>query len=107
MIARIWHGWTTPQNADAYEQLLKEEIFVGIAAKQIAGYKGVQLLRRAVATEIEFTTLMWFDSVESVRLFTSKEDYEEAYVPNAARMLLARFDARAAHSTLQHELVYP
>jgi len=30
MIGRIWHGWTTPANADAYEALLKSEIFVGI-----------------------------------------------------------------------------
>ena len=106
MIARIWHGWTTPQNADAYERLLKEEIFVGIGAKQVAGYQGIQLLRREVGTEVEFTTIMWFDSVEAVKTFTGKEDYEEAYVPNAARLLLARFDARSAHSTLQHELRY-
>lgn len=28
MIVRIWHGWTTPANADTYEAMLKEEIFV-------------------------------------------------------------------------------
>ena len=26
MIARIWYGYTTPENADAYEALLKTEI---------------------------------------------------------------------------------
>lgn len=25
MIRRFWHGWTTPENADAYEELLKNE----------------------------------------------------------------------------------
>lgn len=30
--ARVWHGWTTDKNADAYETLLKTEIFPGSAA---------------------------------------------------------------------------
>ena len=107
MIARIWHGWTTPQNADDYERLLKEEIFVDIAAKQVAGYLGLQLLRRELGTEVEFTTILWFDSVDNVKEFTGQEDYEEAYVPDAARRLLTRFDVRAVHSTLQHTLAYP
>ena len=46
MIARIWHGWTSPGNADAYEALLKAEIFPGIAAKGVEGYRGIRLLRR-------------------------------------------------------------
>ncbi|UFH52820.1 antibiotic biosynthesis monooxygenase [Spirosoma sp. KNUC1025] len=107
MIARIWHGWTTPQNADAYEKLLKEEVFKGIAAKQVAGYKGIQLLRREAGEEIEFTTIMWFESIDAVKAFTGKEDYEEAYVPAAARSILSRFDARSVHSNLQYELTYP
>ncbi len=107
MIARIWHGWTTPQNADAYETLLRESVFVHIAARQIQGYLGVQLLRRELEEEVEFTTIMWFDAVDNVKDFTGREDYEEAYVPNAALALLARFDARAIHSTLRHVLAYP
>lgn len=107
MIARTWHGWTTPQNADAYETLLKEDVFPGIEAKQIRGYLGIQLLRRDVETEIEFTTTLWFDSVDNVKEFTGREDYEEAYVPDAARTLLTRFEARAIHSTLRYVLAYP
>lgn len=107
MIARIWHGWTTPQNADAYENLLKEKVFVGIGARNITGYLGVQLLRREIEQEVEFTTIMWFDSIENVKEFTGNEDYEEAHVPDAARALLSRFEARAVHSTLLHVLVYP
>jgi hypothetical protein len=33
MISRIWHGWTHPHNADAYERLLRSEIFTGIAKR--------------------------------------------------------------------------
>ena len=54
MIARLWHGWTTPENADIYENLLKTEIFPGIAAKGVAGYRGIRLLRRAQDEEVEF-----------------------------------------------------
>jgi len=46
MIARVWHGWTTPENADRYESLLRDQIFPGIEAKGVAGYRGIQLLRR-------------------------------------------------------------
>src|SRR6266498_5152955 len=51
MIARIWHGWTTPQNANAYEQLLRHEIFVSISNKDIKGYKGIELLKRITTNE--------------------------------------------------------
>jgi hypothetical protein len=96
MISRIWHGWTTPANADAYETLLKEEIFVGIANRQIAGYRGIHLLRRDLGDEVEFVTIMWFDSLDNVREFAG-DDYEVAVVPPAARAVLARFDARSQH----------
>ena len=96
MISRIWHGWTSPGNADAYEALLKSEIFVGIRDRQIAGFRGIQLFRRDLGVEVEFVTVMWFDSLEAVRAFAG-EDYEVAVVPPKARALLARFDARSQH----------
>lgn len=96
MICRLWHGWTTPENADAYEHLLREEVFRGIAARRIAGYRGIELLRRASGAEVEFVTLMWFESLDDVRAFAG-EAYEQAVVPAAARKLLARFDAASAH----------
>jgi hypothetical protein len=96
MISRIWHGWTTPANANAYESLLRSEIFVGIANRQIAGYRGIRLLRRDLGDEVEFVTVMWFDSVDAVRDFAG-EDYEVAVVPPRARELLSRFDARSQH----------
>ncbi len=96
MIGRIWHGWTTPQNADMYEALLKEEIFTGIESRQINGFKGIQLFRREVGGEVEFVTIMWFDSLEAVREFAG-EDYEQAVVPSKARAVLARYDARSQH----------
>ena len=96
----MWHGWTAPEHADAYERLLQEEIFRGIAARAIAGYHGIELLRRSVGGEVEFVTLMRFHSIEAVRAFAG-EDYEVAVVPPAARRLLARFDPRSAHFDLR------
>ena len=105
MIARIWHGYTSKHDADIYENLLKEEIFPGIEKKNVKGYKGIQLLKRDLETEVEFTTIMWFDSIESVKEFAGK-DYETAYVPARAREVLARFDARSIHCELRHNLQY-
>src|SRR5512146_1278025 len=104
MISRIWHGWTTLSNADAYEALLKSEIFTGIRDRRIAGYKGIQLFRRNLGNEIEFVTIMWFDSLDAVRTFAG-EDYEVAVVPPKARELLARFDARSQHYEIKAEMM--
>ncbi len=67
MICRLWHGWTTPENADAYERLLRAEIFAGIAARNVGGYRGIELLRRTDGDGVVFVTLMWFDSLAAVR----------------------------------------
>ena len=96
MISRIWHGWTTLDNADKYEMLLKEEIFVGIQDRHIRGFKSIQLLRRDVGEETEFVTIMLFDSLDAVREFAG-EDYETAVVPEKARALLSHFDQRSQH----------
>ena len=96
MISRIWHGYTTFQNADTYENLLKREIFVGIQNRKIKGYKGIQLLRRQMQDETEFITVMWFDSMDSIVEFAGK-DYEKAVVPDKAQQVLSRFDQRSQH----------
>ena len=61
MIVRIWYGYTTPDNADAYEALLKNEIFPGILARNIAGFRRIELLRGPLGDEVEFATVMWFE----------------------------------------------
>lgn len=96
MISRIWHGWTDNNNAEAYENLLRTEIFTNIAERSIQGFRGIHLLRRDVEDGVEFVTIMWFDSLDAVRDFAG-EEYEVAVVPPAARQLLSRFDARSAH----------
>lgn len=96
MIVRLWRGWTMPADADAYESLLRTEIFPAIEGRGIAGLHGIQLLRREGTDETEFVTLMWFDSMASVKAFAG-EDYMRAVVPAKAQALLARFDERSRH----------
>jgi antibiotic biosynthesis monooxygenase (ABM) superfamily enzyme len=103
MILRIWHGWTVPANADAYEALLKEEIFAEIGDRKIPGYHGIQLLRRNLGNEVEFVTLMTFQDLDAVCQFAG-EDHEAAVVPPKARALLARFDQRSQHYEVRAEV---
>lgn len=103
MISRIWHGWTTPANAGAYEALLKSEIFTGIQNRMIPGYKGIQLFRRDLGEEVEFVTVMWFETLEAVQAFAG-EDYEVAVVPPKARAILSRFDERSQHYEVRAHL---
>lgn len=104
MISRIWHGWTSHENADAYERLLRTEVFEGIGSRAIDGFLGIDLLRRQHPTEIEFITIMWFSSLGAVRVFAGA-DYEIAVVPPAARALLSRFDPRSAHYDVRERRV--
>ena len=104
MIARIWHGWTAPQNADAYETLLKTEIFSGILARDVTGFLRIELLRAQAKEEVEFVTVMWFDSLDSVRAFAGA-DYEAAVVLPKARALLKRSDARSRHYEVREQRV--
>ena len=93
---RLWRGWTTPDDADTYERVVSEEVLPSIAARRLPGYRGAFLLRRELEDEVEFTTIMQFDSLDAVREFGG-EDFEVAYVPPPARAVLARFDHRSAH----------
>ncbi|MGI9103580.1 MAG: antibiotic biosynthesis monooxygenase family protein [Terriglobales bacterium] len=94
MIARIWHGYTTPTNADAYEQLLRTTILPGI--HRVKGYQGAYLLRREAGAEIEFITVTLWASMEAVREFAGG-DKVHAVVPPDAQKLLSRYDQQSVH----------
>jgi antibiotic biosynthesis monooxygenase (ABM) superfamily enzyme len=94
VIARIWHGWTTPENADAYEDFLRTKMFPSI--HRVPGFLGADLLRRDGGDEIAFITITRFESLDAVQAFAG-EDYEQAVIEPEARALLARFDERATH----------
>ena len=95
-VCRLWRGWTTPANAEAYERIVRGEVIPGIEARRIAGFRHIDLMRREAGGEVEFMTLMWFDSMDAVKAFVG-EDRSTAHVPDAARAVLSRFDERVAH----------
>lgn len=105
MIVRIWHGWTTKENASAYENLLHEEVFPSIENKKVQGYRKISLLKRELENEVEFITIMLFDSIEAVKKFAG-EDYERSYVPEKARKILDRHDERSQHYEVVSEIDY-
>ena len=96
MICRLWRGWTTPENAEAYQRIVHTEVIPGIEARKIAGFRHIDLMRRDLGDEVEFQTLMWFDSLDAIIAFVG-EDNSVSHVPPAARAVLKRFDDRAAH----------
>jgi antibiotic biosynthesis monooxygenase (ABM) superfamily enzyme len=104
-IKRIWHGWTTPENADKYEKLLHDEVFPSIEAKEISGYRSIELLRRDQGKEVEFITIMTFDSLQNVIDFQG-EDYQRCYVPDAAQRVLKRWDETSSHFELKEVRSY-
>jgi antibiotic biosynthesis monooxygenase (ABM) superfamily enzyme len=95
MIARIWHGWTKPGDAKVYEEMLRNEIFPSIAARNIRGYRGAELFIRDDGDEVEFVTLLRFDSMDAVKEFADADESKPVIYPNA-ESLITRME-RARH----------
>lgn len=95
-VKRIWHGWTSPENANEYQDLLHKQIFPGIESRGITGLRCIELFRKDLESEVEFITIMSFDSLADVKGFMGK-DYEKSYVPEEARKVLKRWDKTASH----------
>ena len=94
MIARMWHGSTKPENADSYEAMLTPELLPGIS--KVAGFKGSYFLRRNVGDEVEFITILLWESLEALKAFAG-ENYEVSIIPEERRRYLSRHDEKAAH----------
>ena len=102
MIARIWHGWTSPGNANVYEKIFKEETAINIGNKNIPGYKGIELLKRSTNNEVEFITIMYFETMDAIKQFAG-EDYSKAVVPEKAQKVLLRYDQTSQHYEITKE----
>jgi len=96
VICRLWRGWTSLESAGEYERIVRTEVIPGIEARNIPGFRHIDLMKRDLGGEIEFQTLMWFDSLDSIKAFMG-DDYSVSHVPLEARAVLNSFDDRAAH----------
>ncbi len=94
MIARIWHGWTKPADAKAYEKLLRDEIFPSIAARKIEGYRGAKLFVREDGNEVEFVTLLRFDSMDAVKEFAGLGASKPVIFPKSEALITRMDQAR-------------
>lgn len=94
MIARVWHGFTKPEHADSYEAMLKPELLPGISKAK--GYRGSYLLRRNVGAEVEFITILLWESIDDLRSVAGT-DYERSIIPEDRLKFLSRHDPKAAH----------
>jgi len=104
-IKRVWHGWTTMENADRYQFILNTEVLPGIEAKQIPGYRKIEVLRFEREEEVEFVTIMTFDALQNVIDFQG-EDYTKCYVPDVAQNVLKRWDQEVTHYELIEKREY-
>ena len=104
MIARIWHGWTRREDANAYEKMLRDEIFPSIAARMIDGYRGAELFVREDGDEVEFVTLLRFDSMDSVTEFAGPEASKPVIFPKAEALITRMEQARHYRVVIDNEL---
>ena len=105
-VARIWRGWTTVENADAYQRVVDGEVLPAIFDRSIPGLVNAHLMRADTVEneEVEFTTIMWFESLDSVKNFMG-EDYLRSHVPDNAQAVLKRFESEAKHFHIVDEFV--
>ena len=94
MIARIWHGRTKREDASAYESMLKPELLPGVG--KVKGFRHSYLLRRDLGDEVEFITVMLWDSIDAIKALTGP-DYDTSIIPEERKRYLSSHDAKAAH----------
>jgi antibiotic biosynthesis monooxygenase (ABM) superfamily enzyme len=104
MIARIWRGWTKRADAKTYENMLLDEIFPSIAAREIKGYRGAELFIREDGDETEFVTLLRFDSMNAVKEFAGSEETKPVIFPGVEKLLTRMEQARHYRTAIAREL---
>ena len=100
MVCRMWHGWTSTLRANAYDDYLRNELFPRVQRELgDKGYRGFRVLRLDWESEVEFVTMVWFDSLDAVRSFAG-QNAETPVISDKARRLLSRYDERVKHFEL-------
>jgi len=104
MIARLWRGWTKRADAKAYEEMLRNEIFPSIAARNIRGYRSAELFIREDGDEVQFVTLLRFDSMDAVKEFAGADESKPLIFSKAERLIARMEQARHYRIAIAREL---
>lgn len=99
--ARIWNGWTAKANANELERVLVNKIIPAFERGLPQGFHGMQVLRCDDANEVKFTTIMFFSSIDSIKVFAG-EDYKASHIDPRIAPLLTRFDKHAVHCQMKY-----
>ena len=95
-VARIWRGWTSLEDAEKLEHILRKEAIPSIEVNKPSGLKGIELLTMNIGNEVMFTTIMYFDTIESIKAFAGN-DYSKAHIDPAVRPMLKKYDQIVEH----------
>jgi heme-degrading monooxygenase HmoA len=94
MLARIWHGVTSTEKADAYLDYLNQTGIPDYLATP--GNRGAFVLRRADGERSHFLTISLWDSLESIKGFAG-DDYERARYYAEDEKFLLEFEPAVRH----------
>jgi heme-degrading monooxygenase HmoA len=88
MIARIWRGWTSREDAEAYVRYMEE---TGAPdSLGTPGNRGFSVLHRPDGDREEFLTISLWDSLESIRAFAGEDVEQAVFYPEDDRYLVER-----------------
>lgn len=88
MIARIWRGWTRPEDAEAYVEYLQQTGAPGSLGTP--GNHGFFILHRPSGDREEFVTVSLWDSLEAVKAFAGDDVEKAVFYPEDERFLVDR-----------------
>jgi heme-degrading monooxygenase HmoA len=97
MIARIWRGWTTREDAAAYAEYVRSTGLVGY--RQTPGNRGAYILQRDDGDRTEIVTVSFWDSLEAIKGFAGDDVERAVFYPEDDRYLVAR-DLTVTHFTV-------
>ena len=100
MISRHWKGIARPGRADDYVRHLESETIPQL--KRLAGYLGIEILRRDVDAGTEFQIVTRWASLDVITAFAG-QDVTVAVVPPNVRDLMISYDPEVVH----YEIVDP
>jgi heme-degrading monooxygenase HmoA len=97
MIARIWRGWTRPEDTEAYAEYI---VGAGIAAyKATPGNQGAYLISRPDGDRTEFLTVSFWDDRDAIAAFAGEDIGQAVFYPEDDRYLIDR-ETTVSHFTV-------